>query len=249
MNPSQDHFRAPLALTLGATLLLAACTKTPPAVAIPKPVRVQTVTLAAPDRRESFTGAVHARVESDLAFRVGGKVVRRNVDVGQRVRAGDVIAAVDAQDYALGLDAAAHEQQAAAVDAAQAASDAGRFDRLLAQGAVSQGDVERQRARADAARERLEQARRQAELARNRAGYAVLCAPFDGVITALRLEAGQVVAEGQAVASIAASGEREIVVDLPESRVLQARRMPLASATLWSDGGKPFAVALRELAP
>lgn len=249
MNHFQDFPGTPLAVALGALLLLAACSKVPQTEALPRPVRVQSVTLTAPDWRESFTGSVHAHVESELAFRVGGKLIRRTVDVGQRVRTGDVIAEIDAQDYELELDAATHEQQAAAVDAEQAASDAERFSRLLAHGAVSQGDAERQRARADAARERLDQARRHAELARNRAGYSVLRAPFDGVITALRIEVGQVVAEGHVVASIAAGGEREIIVDIPESRVLQARRMPIARATLWSGGDKPFAVALRELAP
>lgn len=245
LNPSR---LVTLAVAAGTVLLLAACSNPVATVAPPKPVRVQPVVLAAADRQESFTGAVHARVESDLAFRVGGKVVQRHVEVGQQVRAGQVIAELDATDFGLGVAAALNQQQAAAVDAEQAASDAARFARLLDEGAVSQGDVERQRARADAARERLDQARRQVELARNRAAYATLRAPFDGVVTALRLEAGQVVSEGQPVATLAAAGEREIVIDLPESRVVAAKRSA-ATASLWASDGARFAVTLRELSP
>ena len=239
---------ASVALVAAVALLVAACSKPAATVAPPKPVRVQAVQLASGKVQDSFTGAVQARVESDLAFRVGGKVVARRVDVGQRVRSGQVIAELDNADYALAAAAASNQQQAASVDAEQAASDAARFARLSAAGAVSQGDVERQQARADSARERLDQARRQAELARNRAAYAVLRAPFDGVVTALRVETGQVVAEGQAVATLAATGEREIVIDLPESRVLQARQ-GTATASLWASDGARFAVTLRELAP
>lgn len=228
--------------------VLAGCSAPPAPVAPPKSVRVMAVTAGQDRDQASFTGAVRARVEADLAFRVGGKVVRRHVEVGQRVRAGDPIAELDGADYALGLAAAVAQQQAAAVDAAQASSDAERFARLQAEGAMSAGDVERQRARADAARERLTQAQRQAELARNRAAYAVLRAPFDGVVTQLRLEAGQVVAEGQAVAALAANGEREIVIDVPESRVALLRQAS-ATASLWSGDGSRFSVVLRELSP
>ena len=126
-----------LALAAASALLFAACSQPPATVAPPKPVRVQAVVLAPAHVQDSFTGAVHARVESDLAFRVGGKVVARRVDVGQRVRAGEVLAELDAADYALGAAAAINQQAAAAVDAEQAASDAARFARLLSTGAVS----------------------------------------------------------------------------------------------------------------
>lgn len=231
-----------------AALILAACSAPAPPPAAPKPVRVQPAALAPAVDEASFTGAVRARVESDLSFRVGGKVLRRAVDAGQRVRAGELIAALDAEDYGLGLAAAINQQQAAQVEAEQAASDARRFAVLLAEGAISAGDAERQRARAAAARERLDQAARGVALARNRSDYAALRAPFDGVVTSMRLEVGQVVGEGQPVVSLARDGEREIVVDLPESRVQRARSSS-ATAALWTAEGRRFAVSLRELAP
>jgi RND family efflux transporter MFP subunit len=232
-----------------AALLLTACAKPADLPIAARPVRVQPVVLAATHPAPSYTGAVHARIESDLAFRVGGKVVKRRVELGQQVRAGAVIAELDTEDYALGVAAALNQQQAAAVDAEQAATDAARFGRLLAQGAVSAGDAERQRARADTAHERLEQARRQVELTRHRAAYAVLQAPFDGVVTAVRIEVGQVVAEGQPVATLAGLGEREIVIDIAEANVLQARDARAATAALRVGDGRRFPVRLRELSP
>jgi RND family efflux transporter MFP subunit len=201
-----------LALTLSSALALGACSKSVETVAPPAPVRVQQVSLTAAVQEESYTGAVRARVEADLAFRVSGKVVERAVDVGQRVHAGDVIAKLDPQDYLLAQAAANNQRQAAAADAELAASDAKRFADLSARGFSSRAEAERYRLRADAAREHLEQAKREAELARNRIGYTVLRAPVAGLVTALHIEAGQVVAEGQAVVTVAALGEREIVI-------------------------------------
>jgi len=128
-----------------------------------------------------------------------------------------VLARLDPADVQLGVDVAAEQLRAADVDATQAASDAARFKRLLADGSVGAADQERQQARADAAAARRSQAQRQLDLQRNRAGYAVLTAPFDGVITALRFETGQNVAEGQAMMTLARPGELEVVVDVPEA--------------------------------
>ena len=109
-------------------------------------------------------------------------------------------------------------------------------------------DHERQKARADAAAARVDLARRQLELARNRSAYATLAAPYAGVVTALRLEAGQVVAEGQPVLSLARDGEREVVADLPETLATTARQFS-AHAAPWGGSGPALDLQLRELAP
>jgi RND family efflux transporter MFP subunit len=170
------------------------------------------------------------------------------VEVGDVVKAGQVLARLDPVDYQLGVSAAADQVQAASVDAQQSASDEARFRRLLADGSVGAADHERQKARADAAAARLDQARRQLELARNREGYATLVAPYAGVVTALRFERGQVVTEGQPVLSLARDGEREIVADLPEEWVGRARTLT-ATATPWHDAKLPLPLVLRELSP
>lgn len=231
-----------------AALLLAACSDPTVPAAVVKPVFVTTVTEALSPQTRAFTAVVRARVETDMAFRTGGKVVDRLVEVGDVVKAGQPLARLDPADYQLAMRAAADQVQAASVDAQQAASDEARFGRLLTDGSVGAADHERQKARADAAAARLDQARRQLDLARNREGYATLVAPYAGVVTALRFERGQVVAEGQPVLSLARDGEREIVADLPEEWVGRARTLA-ATATPWHDANSPLQLALRELSP
>lgn len=245
--PAASHL-ALAAAVIAASLGLAACSDPPAPAAIVKPVFVTTVTEALPSQTRSFTAVVHARVETDLGFRTGGKVVDRLVEVGDTVKTGQALARLDAADHQLAVSAAADQVQAAAVDAQQAASDEGRFRRLLADGSVGGADHERQQARAEAAAARLDQARRQLDLARNRAGYTTLVAPYAGVITALRFERGQVVAEGQPVLSLARDGEREIVAELPEAWVGLVRALS-ATATPWSDARSSFRLVLRELSP
>lgn len=231
-----------------ASLLLAACGEPPAPAAVAKPVFVTTVTLASSAQSRSFTSVVRARVETELGFRTAGKVIERLVEVGDAVKAGQVLARLDPSDYQLAVKAAADQVQAASVDAQQAASDEARFGRLLADGSVGAADHERQKARADAAAARLDQAHRQLELARKREGYATLLAPYAGVVTALRVERGQVVAEGQPVLSVAGDGEREIVAELPEDWVGRARKLG-ATAAPWDDSTAPVQLVLRELSP
>ena len=231
-----------------AGLLLAGCSQPPAPAATVKPVFVTTVTPANSAQARSFTSVVRARVETELGFRTAGKVVERLVEVGDSVKAGQVLARLDPADYQLAVKAAADQVQAASVDAQQAASDEARLRRLLADGSVGAADHERQKARADAAAARLDQARRQLELARNREAYATLVAPYAGVVTALRFERGQVVAEGQAVMSLARDGEREIVAELPEDWVGRARSLA-ATAAPWSDPKAQVHLVLRELSP
>ena len=227
---------------------LAGCSGPPATVAVVKPVFVTTVTQGASAQTRAFTSVVRARVETDLGFRTGGKVVERLVEVGDVVKAGQPLARLDPTDYRLAVSAAADQVQAASVDARQAASDEARLRRLLADGSVGTADHERQKARADAAAARLDQAHRQLDLTRNREGYATLVAPYAGLVTALRFERGQVVTEGQPVLSLARDGEREIVADLPEEWVGRARTLT-AVATPWNEAKSPLRLVLRELSP
>jgi RND family efflux transporter MFP subunit len=231
-----------------ASLWLAGCSEPPVPPAAVRPVFVTTVHTAPAAQTRSFTSTVRARVESDLAFRTGGKVVERLVEIGDTVKAGQVLARLDSADYQLAVKAAADQVQAASVDAQQAASDEARFRRLLADGSVGAADHERQKARADAAAARLDQANRQLELARNREAYATLVAPYAGVVTTLRFERGQVVAEGQPLLSLARDGEREIVAELPEDWVGRARSL-VATAAPWNDPKAQVRLVLRELSP
>ncbi|UJW79203.1 efflux RND transporter periplasmic adaptor subunit [Hydrogenophaga sp. SL48] len=246
MNPTLSNLS--LTALAAASLLMAGCSEPPRSPVVVKPVFVTTVAPTASAQARTFTSVVRARVESEVAFRTGGKVVERLVEVGDRVKQGQVLARLDPADYQLAVNAAADQVQAASVDAQQSASDEARFRRLLADGSVGTADHERQKARADAAAARLDQARRQLELARNREGYAALVAPYAGVVTAIRFERGQVVPEGLPVMALAREGEHEVVVDLPEDWVGRARSLT-ATAAPWADPNTRLRLSLRELSP
>lgn len=238
------------------TALLAACSPKPAAPPVVPSVFVSTVRNDTGAMQRVLFGQVRPRVEADLSFRTGGKVTERLVQLGDTVRSGQALARLDPADYQLALRAAEEQQRAAEVDAAQAASDAARFKRLMADGSVGAADAERQQARSDAAAARLTQARQQTALARNREGYGVLTAPFDGVVTGLRFEVGQLVDDRQAVLTVARPDELEVQVDIPEPLVdglksWQAGAMVGAMVDGASPGveSRPAALRLRELAP
>ncbi len=249
----ERHTTHPLRWALPAlAALLAACSPKPAAPPVVPSVFVSPVRNDSGAAQRVLFGSVRPRVEAELSFRTGGNVTARLVELGQNVRSGQALARVDPADYQLAVQAAAEQQRAAEVDAVQAASDAARFKRLLADGSVGAADAERQQARADAAAARLTQAQKQSELARNRAGYAVLTAPFDGVVTALRFEVGQMVDDKQPVLSLARPGALEVLVDVPEAMVAGLKGWQ-ASVLLGdaadSAASSPLPLRLRELAP
>src|SRR5262249_30851400 len=230
--------------------ILAACndTATSATATTGRPVQVQRVVFAPADENREFPGVVRARYETDLGFRVGGKIVTRLVNVGDRVRAGDVVARLDPRDLQLQVESADAELTAATSNLAQAAADELRYQSLRTRGYAAVADYERKKAAKDEAEGRMERAQRALDLARNQLAYADLKADADGVITATLAEAGQVVALGQAVARLAHRGEMEAVVALPETRLAEARRSD-ASVRLWSDPNRRFSARLRELSP
>ncbi len=172
---------------------------------------------AAEGASREFTGIVGARVQSDLAFRVGGKVVARLVDAGQPVRRGQALMRIDSADYALAAQAAAGTVAAARARAVQTSADEQRYRDLVSAGAVSASAYDQAKAAALAARAQLSAAEAQARVSRNDAGYTTLIADADGVVAATLAEPGQVVGAGQIVIRLARSGPREAIVALPET--------------------------------
>jgi RND family efflux transporter MFP subunit len=234
-------------LSVAIAALLSGCSPEPPAEAL-RSVRTAEIRYSKAQETHRYTGTVQARHEVDQAFRVGGKIVARKVDVGQTVREGDVLAVLDDADYRLAEDAARQQLVAATAAAQQAESDRRRNRELIDDGAVSASEDEHTQSRARTTQAAADAAARQLELARNRVQYTVLRASRSGVVTAVRAEAGQVVAEGQPVVAIANPGEPEIVVDVPEDQ-LAAFKTAQYGATLTSAPDATFDVALRELAP
>jgi RND family efflux transporter MFP subunit len=253
MNPT-PHRAAPAAWLAAACLAGAAfggCGSADAPAPVPAPPRAVYVTVVRHDGGEttrSLTGVLRPRVEAVLSFQVGGKVLARHVGVGQSVRRGQVLARLDPADQDLAASVASQQLRAAEIEAAQSATDAARSNTLAAVGALAAADHERQQARLDTARAQVGQTRRQLDLARRRAAYTVMTAPFDGVVTAVDFEAGQVVAEGAGIASLARPDELEVVADIPESLAPQLGRCT-ARAVPWDGTGTAIALHLRELAP
>jgi membrane fusion protein, multidrug efflux system len=215
---------------------------------LPRTVRVQEVREEGATSEQSYTGVIRARYESNLSFRVGGKVVSRLVEVGQRVKAGQPLFRLDAEDYELALKAAEADLASADAELKVATADHDRSARLIRSRAISASDFDKTLSERDVAVGRRDRAVRMLALARNRLSYSTLAADAGGVITALPAEVGQVVAEGQPVASLARDGGREAVVSLPENRVAMARSAR-AKVTFWSSPGKALTAELRELSP
>jgi RND family efflux transporter MFP subunit len=228
-----------------STLLLGACTaKSATDPRTQAPLVRTTLVHDADAASRSFTGVVAARVQSDLGFRVPGKLLERFVDTGQTVTRGQRLARIDPAD----LNLAAHAQQEAVVAARalarQTAADEVRYRNLRERGVLSASAHDQAKAAADAAAAQLRAVEAQATVARNASSYATLVADADGVVMETLVEPGQVVGAGQVVVRVAHAGPREAVVQLPET--LRPALGSTARATLFGTDGSVSA-QLRQL--
>ncbi len=150
----------------------------------------------------AFTGVVSARVQSNLGFRVPGKITSRLVDTGQFVRAGQPLMTIDRTDYVHAITARAETVTAAKAKAVQAAADEARYRGLVKTGAVSASIYDQIKAASDAAQAELAAATAQEQVARDEGGYSQLVADADGVVVETLAEPGQVVMAGQPVVEL-----------------------------------------------
>lgn len=204
---------------------------------------------AAAEAGNLYSGDIKARYESALGFRVGGKIRQRRVDVGAHVKAGDLIAELDPQDLHLQAGSARAALAAADADLATAKSERARYEALRGKNFVSETQFDAVDNRLKAAAARATEARATLNVAQNQAGYSELRADHDGVITSIVVEAGQVVAPGQTIATLARDGEREVEISVPESRIADYRKDQAATIELWAESGTHLAGTLREIAP
>ncbi|MCX7556058.1 efflux RND transporter periplasmic adaptor subunit [Xanthomonadaceae bacterium JHOS43] len=232
----------------GVMLTLAACSADAPDATSSRPamvVRAQPAQAAV----QIFSGEVRARQEPALAFRVGGKMSRRFVDAGARVRAGDLLAELDPRDLRLQAEAAQAQLSAAQAELSLARAELERHAGMLERGLVSQSLFDAKQAAFTAAQAQANNARAQLTVMRNQREYARLTAPMDGTISARLAEAGQVVAAGQTVFVLAADGEREVAISLPELMVGRFEVGTPVAVELWSRPGTRWPGTVRELSP
>jgi membrane fusion protein, multidrug efflux system len=219
---------------LAAALLLSACSKPAPPEEPVRAVKVSTVGLADIESGAEFSGEVRPRVESRLGFRVAGKLVRRPVELGQTVKAGQLLAQLDPQDYQLAATAARAQLAAAATSRDLAAADYKRYKDLRDQNFISGAELERREATLKSAEAQWDQAKAQMSSQGNQAAYTSLVADVAGVVTAISAEPGQVVAAGTPVVQIAQDGPRDVVFSVPEDKVALMQNGSAVLVKVWA---------------
>ncbi|HEY1090612.1 MAG TPA: efflux RND transporter periplasmic adaptor subunit [Burkholderiaceae bacterium] len=244
-----DKFR--IALGVVSIALLTACGKQAAAPEPERAVRTLKVSDGSAGLLLEFPAEVRARVESRLSFRVSGKLLARKVNLGDVVRAGQVLAQMDAQDFQLAQEAAKAAVSAARANRDQLGAELKRFQELREQGFISAAELDRRDVAFKAAQAQLEQARAQASVQGNQAGYAMLYADAPGVVTAVLAEPGMVVGAGTPIVQVAQDGPRDLVFSVPEDRVAQTRAAASVEGALqvrlWGEGQAKQPLSLREV--
>ncbi len=219
-----------------------------PTQAVARPVKVFRIDDHAVAGTRSFAGEVRARIETPLSFRVAGKLLERKVDVGDHVRKGQMLAILDGNDYRLTVQGLKAQLASAQADSHFLRDDLARYRELLTQQVISPPEFERHETAYTTARERTAALAAQLAEANNQLSYTELHADRDGAVTALAVEAGQVLAAGQAVVSLAQLDEKEIHFDLPEHRLAEINRQQVVNVSLWADDNRLLKAKIREIA-
>ena len=233
---------------LASTLALASCNEekaeTEPEI---RPVKVVEIAKATNVRALEFSGSVKSRTEMNLGFRIAGKVTERLVDIGDRVRPGDVLSRVDPTDYKLAVDSAAANLAAAdkAVETAKLAID--RANALYRKNAVPKAQVEQAQLAFDQAASTRIAAASSLEQARNQLSYAELKSDRDGIVTAINADRGQVVSAGTPVVTVVAEDEKEVQIAVPENDIADFKSGKTVKARFWSDDKLVLSGKVREV--
>ena len=234
-------------LLFSSVLALGACSRSEPPPEPIRAVKLLTVGVSPLTAQVEYAGEVRARTESRLGFRVPGKILQRQAELGQRVRAGQLLAQLDPRDFELAATAARALVSAAQTQRDLAAADARRYGALKAQNFISGAELERREASLKAAQASLQQAQAQAASQGNQAAYTRLVADADGVVTGIDAEPGQVVAAGASVVRLARDGARDVVFSVPEDKVGRLAVGQGLTVRSWS-GGAPLVATVREVA-
>ena len=212
-------------------------------------VRTQTVALAEQGETYDYSGEVRGRYETQLGFRVGGKILSRNVELGSRVQAGEVLMTLDGDDLQQALRKNDAQVFSAKSQSEMARVNLKRYEQLYDQGAVSKAEYDRYKTEHDTAVGGLRQAAAQYNQGANQVDYSVLRADASGVIASLDAEIGQVVSQGQKVLTLVRDGEKEVEINVPENRVEEVRKAGTCRVSFWALPQLTLTGNVREIAP
>jgi len=241
---------APHALAvLAAALLLSACDeKKAEAPAADRPILTAAVQ-SRPEFLLDFPGTVEPQVSTQKAFRVSGQVVARNVNVGDTVRKGDVLAVLDTAQLKEGVRSAEASVTGAQSQLANAQSVSDRANALAKEGFASPAQIESASQNLAAAGANLDSARAQLEKAHEQLGYAQLIADYDGIVTASSIEVGETVAAGSPAVTIARPDLRDAVIDVPDDVVRRIATGDVFEVATLLQPEKKIEGKVREIAP
>ncbi|MBP1202187.1 RND family efflux transporter MFP subunit [Duganella sp. 1411] len=239
----------PLLIALLMAATLSACSKPAEKTEDIRPVRAIVLSSSDVDVNAEFSGEVRARVESRLGFRVAGKIVSRKVDVGALVKKGQVLMQLDPQDLQLSQAQALAALRSAETSRDLAKAELKRYQELRSKNFVSQAVLDEKESTFKSAQSNVDASQAAYRGQSNQAGYAALVADVDGVVTLVSAEVGQVVQPGTEVVRVAKSGEKEIVIGLPEDKVETLRKISDVHVRLWADPSKAVTGKIREISP
>ena len=252
MNNSRSQVATSLVIRLSVfaiALLLVACSEKPPVVEDIRPVRAMQISSAGAENMIELAGDIQPRYESRLGFRVGGKVIARQVEIGSVVKRGQVLMQIDPRDLQLSQSQANASVNAAASNLSLAKAEYERYRELRQKNFVSQAVLDAKEAAYKSALANHEQSNAALNIATNQNSYANLVADADGVVTALQAEAGQVVAAGTPVVQLARTGEKEARISIPEDQVELVRQVKEMQVRIWANQALVLRGQLRELSP
>lgn len=242
-----------ISMALSPLLLLlavcAGCSDKPQAVTESRLVNVVRAVVGGTNSDVGYSGEVRARYETNLSFRLPGKIVARKVEVGGQVKKGDVLARLDPEDQQLNTRGARSQLAAARSQYEQSKAELERYTDLYKKGFISKAEFERRRNEFNVAKARLDQAQAQLSVTENQTGYTEIVADHAGVVTAIPIEVGQVVAAGQTVMKLARTDDREVVISIPENRLAELGAARTIAISLWADPEKAYTGKVREISP
>ncbi len=243
------HLLTQLMLSWLISAGLSACTESKPAIALPRPIKTVTVhyeTLASATR---YSGEVRPRYETQLAFQVGGKLVKRLVDIGSPVKRGQLLATLDQTDVRLDETGSTAQLAAAQAELAQARKDLNHLLNLYNQQLASQAAVDKRQDQVRTAEAHVAAARASQGSYARKSAYAELTAEYDGVITAVEAESGQIVAAGQIIVKLAQPQQQEVVISVPENRLRDVQTASVLKVNLWAKPERFYRANIREISP
>jgi len=230
-------------------LVLASCSRPVEKVEEIRPVRAMVVAAGTGKTIIELAGEIQPRYESQLGFRVGGKLIARKVEVGTLVKRGQVLMQLDPLDLQLAQSQAKAAVSATESTLALAKADLDRYRELRQKNFVSQALLDAKEAAYKSAVASHEQANAGLKVQANQSSYSTLYADADGVITAVQAEVGQVVAAGTPVVKLARTAEKEVRVSIPEDQIEVLRQVTDLAVKTWANSNVAISGRLRELSP